>query len=255
MAHSDVGAENQPSCWPSDDGRSADGSNSAHIWMVRLDRDESAIQGLRSLLSQEEYDHSLKYRFDTHRNRFIVRRGTLRMILGEYLEIKPQALQYRTGKFGKLFLAGSSQPLKFSVTHSHIMAIIAVTQAGSIGVDLEYVRPLPDLEAMIGTCLSPSERQHLDSCPPALRLEYFYRYWTCKEAYLKALGVGLDRSLASIQVSLTVSETGHKAVLQPGSQQQSNLAITSFVPENGYMAAVVAPSSVRPVMKTAALPE
>ncbi len=255
MANPDNGSKKQGSCWSGEDLDSTDGSNSAHIWTVCLDRDESAVRELRSFLSQEERDHSSKYRFATHRNRFIIRRGTLRMILGEYLGMQPEVVRYRTGQFGKLYLADSSRTLEFNVTHSHTMALIAVTQGGSIGIDLECVRPLPDLEAMIDTCLSRSERRHLDSFPSTLRLESFYRYWTCKEAYLKALGVGLDRSLASVQVSVTVSETGHEATLQTSSQEQTDLAITSFVPHNGYMAAMAAPASVRPVMKTATLPD
>lgn len=255
MANPDGRSENQGDVWRDEGCDTVGGRNAADIWRVCLDVDELYVRQLQTLLSREERDRGSKYRFDTHRNSFIVRRGILRTVLAEYLGIKPDAVQYRTGDFGKLHLADSTHCLEFNVTHSHTMALIAVTEAGSVGVDLEFVRPLSDFEGLVDTCLSESERCKLDTFPPAERLEYFYRYWTCKEAWLKALGTGLDRSPASIQVSLTVSGTRHEATLQANSHELKDFAVTSFVPSDGYIAAVVAPSYVQLVLKTAGVPK
>ena len=231
----------QSSVWRDDHAESFDCSNSVHLWRVLLDRDEFSVQQLQLLLSEGERGRSLKYRFTADRNRFIVRRGMLRTILAWYLRNEPQALQFCTGKFGKLCLADFSCSLEFSVTHSQDMSLIAVTKAGSVGVDLECVRPLSDLELMIDSCLSPSERVTLDSFPATSRLEYFYRYWTCKEAYLKAVGVGLDRPLASVEVVLNETSSEHTVTLRVGGEECSNFAVRTFVPFVGYVAAIVTP--------------
>ena len=227
-------------------GESLDGSNSVHIWRICLDRDESSAKRLLALLSKGERDRSSNYRFAADRNRFIVRRGMLRKILAVYLRSEPRALQFCSGECGKPYLTNLSRSLEFSVTHSQSIALIAVTRAGSVGVDLECVRPLSDLELMIDSCLSDSEKSELEVFPSASRLEYFYRYWTCKEAWLKSLGVGLDRPLTSVGISLTASGTDHEAKLQISNEKRTDVVIRSFVPLDGYMAALAVPHSSMP---------
>ena len=232
--------------WPDEPVESLDESNSVHLWRVCLDRDELSAKKLLARLSDGERDRALKFKFSADRNRFIVRRGMLRTILAGYLRSEPRAMQFCTGEFGKPYLTNSSHSLEFSVTHSQSMALIAVTQAGSVGVDLECVRPLSDLELMIDSCLSDSEKSELEVFPSASRLEYFYRYWTCKEAWLKSLGVGLDRPLTWVGISLTASGTDHEARLQISNEKRTDFVIRSFVPLDGYMAALVVPHSSMP---------
>ena len=227
-------------------GESLDGINSVHIWRICQDRDELSVQKLQALLSEEERDRSLKYRFEVDRNRFIVRRGMLRRILAGYLRNEPQDVDFCARTFGKLCLADLSRSLVFNVTHSQGMALIAVTQAGTIGVDVECVRPLPDLEMMIESCLSPSERVTLETFPATSRLEYFYRYWTCKEAYLKAIGVGLDRPLTSVEVMMNDSSSEHPVTLRIAGEECPDFIVRSFVPFEGYVAAMATPEACIP---------
>ena len=227
-------------------GESLDVSNSVHIWRICLDRDEASIQKLQALLSEGERDRSLKYRFEVDRNRFIVRRGMLRRILAGYLRNEPQSVQFRTETFGKPCLAESLRSVEFTATHSQEMALIAVTQAGAIGIDLECVRPLTDLEMMIDSCLSPSERVTLETFPAISRLEYFYRYWTCKEAYLKAIGVGLDRPLTSVEVLMNDSSSEHPVTLRVVGEECPDFVVRTFVPFEGYVAAMATPQACIP---------
>ena len=213
-------------------------SNSIHLWSVRLDTVESRVQHGTAFLTQEERDRASRYRLAKDRDRFIVRRWMLRQILASYLQIEPHEVQFHTGKFGKLELASSCHTkLGFSVAHSHGVALIAVARTICIGVDLEYMRPLPDLEMMIDKCLSSPERCHIQALPQSLRLEYFYRYWTCKEAYLKALGVGLNRRLDSIQVTLTTSDLNCRMEVEEGEYKSPGLSVWNSEPLSGYVAA------------------
>jgi 4'-phosphopantetheinyl transferase len=246
MRNSGSQYDDQDSVWIDEHGESFDGSLSVHLWTGHLDCDEFSVQQLQLLLSEAERERSLKYRFEVDRNRFIVRRGRLRRILAGYLRNEPQAVQFRTGEFGKLCLADSSRSLEFSVTHSQAMALFAVTQAGTVGVDLECVRPLPDLEMMIDSCLSPSERGTLETFPATSRLEYFYRHWTCKEAYLKAIGVGLDRPLTSVEVLMNDASSEDPVTLRVAGEECPDFAVRTFVPFEGYVAAMVTPQACRP---------
>ena len=170
----------------------------------------------------------------------------LRRILAGYLRNEPQSVQFRTETFGKPCLAESLRSVEFTATHSQEMALIAVTQAGAIGIDLECVRPLTDLEMMIDSCLSPSERVTLETFPATSRLEYFYRYWTCKEAYLKAIGVGLDRPLTSVEVLMNDSSSEHPVTLRVVGEECPDFVVRTFVPFEGYVAAMATPQACIP---------
>jgi 4'-phosphopantetheinyl transferase len=237
--------DDQSSVWFVEQGVSFDDSDSVHLWRVCLDCDEFSVNQWQLLLSEEERDRSLKYRFLVDRNCFIVRRGMLRKILAGYLSCEPQAVKFRTGEFGKLCLAESPFSLEFSVTHSQTMALFAVTPAGAVGVDLECVQPISDLEIMLDSCLSQSERSTLETFPSALRLDHFYRLWTCKEAYLKAIGVGLDRPLASVEVVLHAVSADSAVTLRVGGKECFDFAVRTFVPFAGYVAAIVTPNACK----------
>jgi 4'-phosphopantetheinyl transferase len=211
--------------------------NSVHLWSVRLDPHESEVQPGTALLTQEERDRASRYRLAKDRDRFIARRSMLRQILARYLEREPHEVQFHTGKFGRLELANSCHAkLGFSVAHSQGVALIAVARTCCIGVDLEYVRPLPELDMMIDECLSDPERCQIQALPQSLRLECFYRYWTCKEAYLKALGIGLNRRLDSIQVSFVASDI-HCREVEEGEYKPPGLSVWNSEPFSGYVAA------------------
>lgn len=212
--------------------------DSVHLWRASLDRDGASVQQWLSLLSQEERDRASQYRFDLDRNRFIVRRGILREILARYLGAKPEAVRFRMGEFGKLQLSDSFRPsLEFSVTHSRGKALVALARGHCVGVDLEHVLPLSDLDLMINECLSHSERCTMQALSPPCRLECFYWYWTSKEACLKASGVGLNRRIDSVRISLPGAGSACKAELEDGGEESRGLSVWSFVPFSGCVAA------------------
>lgn len=238
--------DEQSLVWRDFHGESFDDKDAVHLWKVCLDRDDFSVQQLLLLLSEGERDRCLKYRFAVDRNRFIVRRGMLRRILAGYLHNAPQSVQFRSGEYGKLRLADSARLLEFSVTQSQTMALFAVTPAGAVGVDLECVQPLSDLEMLLNSCLSPSERSTLETFPATLRLESFYRYWTCKEAYLKAIGVGLNRPLKSVEVLLNDKGSESAVIMRVEDEECPDFALRTFVPCTGYVAAIVTPQACRP---------
>jgi len=151
-------------------------------------------------LSHDERQRAGQFHFDLHRDRFIAARGILRMLLGRYLDTLPNSIVFNYGLKGKPSLP--SDPLHFNVSHSEGRALFAFSATTALGVDLEAVRPLPDVLQIARSAFSTSERKALEALAPELQHQAFFRCWTRKEAFIKALGDGLSFPLDRFSVSL-----------------------------------------------------
>lgn len=172
------------------------GPSEVHVWAVSLLGGASPWEGL---LAASERERAAKFRFAEHQRRYQIGHGALRAILAGYLGTDPRAIEFTHGPRGKPYLAGAGP--SFNLSHSGKLALIAVA-AVEIGVDLEKVRHLESLTPIARRHFSPAEFSALDALPEAARPLAFYRCWTRKEAYIKALGVGLAMPLDTFDVSL-----------------------------------------------------
>jgi 4'-phosphopantetheinyl transferase len=167
-----------------------------HVWAVPLTGDASQFG---ALLSAAERDRLVRYRFADHQRRFQIGHGALRLILAGYLEADPASLDYRQGPRGKPYLVGDG--LSFNLSHSGKLALIGVSKQ-ELGLDIEKVRHLESLTQIAQRHFSDAEYKKLDALDGQARELAFYRCWTRKEAYIKALGEGLSMALDSFDVSL-----------------------------------------------------
>jgi len=166
---------------------------------------------VRDILSADERERSERFVRPGLRGRFIYTRATLRHLLAERLNTTPKTLTFEQSKDGRPFLSQTEDPspLDFNVTHSGDMALIAIgSSQHRIGIDIEQVREMRDLEQMANRVLTPFERAALNQLDFHSNLEQtkralFFRYWTCKEAYLKALGTGLQIDMQRIEAQLS----------------------------------------------------
>jgi 4'-phosphopantetheinyl transferase len=172
------------------------------------------------------------------RNRFIVCRAILRGILAQYMDIEPAQIEFCYGRHGKPVLAAAFQnrELRFNVSHSHEIALFAFTRQREIGVDIERIRPLSDVKQIVERYFSYRERKMFRSLPTAQRFPTFFTWWTCKEAYLKALGEGLAYPLDQVDVSM-VTEKSASPVCIVGDQPAIGWSVRSFSTVPGYAAA------------------
>jgi 4'-phosphopantetheinyl transferase len=175
------------------------------VWRVPLDAPAQVVGRLRSLLSAEERTRAARFVFEADRRRFVVAHGTLREILAGYVGVAPASLTFASGPLGKPALV-EPRSLRFNLSHSGGLALVAVALGREVGVDLEAHRPLPDLDALAECCFSPGERRALAAVPEAQRLVSFFDGWARKEAFLKLLGDGLARPLDSFDVTLSPGE-------------------------------------------------
>jgi 4'-phosphopantetheinyl transferase len=169
---------------------------SVHVWIVDLESSPATAE----VLSPSELARAARFRFARDRRRFIASHAALREILAAYTGILPASLEFIALPHGKPALV--SGDLRFNLSHSADLALVALASGAEVGVDIERIRAQLELEAIARRFFSPSETDALLAYPEPERESAFFRCWTRKEAYVKALGGGLTISLASFAVSL-----------------------------------------------------
>ncbi len=183
-----------------------------HLWFVDLHVHPGLLTLFFSLLSRDERERAERFRFDTHRRRYVARRGVLRWLLGRYLGLPGSSLAFGYGEAGKPFLAPELQPsalpeefLTFNLSDSEDAALYAFGHGIELGVDVEHVRNMPDALSIADYSFSPREIEALNALDPEEASLGFFHCWTRKEAYVKATGQGLGAPLADFTVSLGVN--------------------------------------------------
>jgi 4'-phosphopantetheinyl transferase len=172
-----------------------------HLWRVLLDLSPADY----CCLAPDEQTRAGKLVHLQHRNRFVAMRSAVRSVLGRYLEISPESRAFRYGEKGKPSLVPEQNglDLRFNVSHSGSLGILAVACGRELGVDVETRQNIFDYMAIARRFFSPREYDGLAEVPEELRQRAFLRCWTRKEAFVKALGAGLSCSLASFSVSVS----------------------------------------------------
>jgi 4'-phosphopantetheinyl transferase len=178
-------------------------SDEVHSWCVSLDVPPDTSAGLYASLASDERNRSARLRFERDRRRFVVAHGALREVLGRYLGIPPDSVRFVYNAFGKPELSPELGQLKFSLSHSADLALIAIAADAEIGVDLELIREQSDWAEIARCFFSAAERDRLNRLPSHRYPQAFFGCWTKKEAYVKARGEGLAIPLTSFSVPLT----------------------------------------------------
>lgn len=169
---------------------------------VALDREPREWE-LR-LLETAEKERASRFVYAADRRRFLVAHAALRRFLACYLPARAEALSFDVDGSGKphLRLPPAAPAFHFNLSHSGEIALIAVSRAGALGVDVERERPMPDALEIAERYFSLAERRDLATLSPGEREAAFFRCWTRKEAVVKAAGEGLGRALDSFDVDL-----------------------------------------------------
>jgi 4'-phosphopantetheinyl transferase len=174
-----------------------------HLWEFPLAVTDSLETKLQHLLSEDEQERAARFHFERDARRFRVARGSVRSILAAYSGIEGKDLHFSYSLRGKPRLADNTSKLRFSISHSGERGLLAVTLEREVGADIEMMRDNVEFDQLAERFFSEHERASLRQLPPEQKIRAFYRCWTCKEAFLKAQGVGLSRSLSSFDVELT----------------------------------------------------
>lgn len=211
-----------------------------HVWSASLDQPASYVHELGHTLATDERERANRFFFEQDREHFIVARSLLRTILGRYLDVEPSNLRFAYGPHGKPALAEpfGQGKLRFNLAHSQGLALFAVSRELELGIDLEYIRPIPEIDEIAERFFSAQERAMLRAVPVNKKQEGFFNCWTRKEAYLKAIGNGLTRPLDQFAVSLAPEEPARLLRVEGDTQEGGCWSLRTLAPVPGYIGAL-----------------
>jgi 4'-phosphopantetheinyl transferase len=172
-----------------------------HVWQIDLQHPALLALGGRRL-TDDESARARRFLYDQHRRRFMAGRSAMRLLLGRCSGRDPAAIRFDYGAHGKPSLpAGSTGPaVRFNFTNSDRRALLAVAVDREVGIDLESRGRDINLPGLVRHILNASEAAEFRALPEAVQRQALLTIWTRKEAWIKALGEGLSRSLQSFSV-------------------------------------------------------
>jgi len=200
-----------------------------HVFCAALDQPLWRMELLAETLSADERQRAARFHFEKDKNHYVAGRGMLREILGRLLGVEPGELVFAYGVHGKPCLAmpPAKNSLHFNVAHSDSLVVYAVSREHEVGIDVERIRPVREVEDIAAHIFSEPERAQWHRFPDDKKTEGFFNCWVRKEALLKARGDGIGEPLNQI-------ETFFNGDL-PGSGQFS---LRSLLPALDFAAAV-----------------
>ena len=210
------------------------------LWRVDLEAIRSNEFRWQELLSSDEITRAARFHFADDRQRFVASRAWLRTILAAFLVAEPSELNFSYSKNQKPFLgsAYAESGISFNISHSGGIGLYAFARRREIGVDVEQIRRGFDVESIADRFFSASEREKLAALPESEKVDAFFRCWTRKEAYIKAIGEGLSLPLSQFDVSLEALETNALLATRPDSSEAGQWSIREVSGGAGYSAAL-----------------
>jgi 4'-phosphopantetheinyl transferase len=210
-------------------------TNQIDLWSADLDDSGYSEERAFALLSSDERERVRLYRFPLHRTRYTRRRAILRILLGRYLSAAPESIAFSYGPDGKPEIAGGE--IYFNLSHSDNRVSFAFSSEFPLGLDIERIRPIPDLLRVANSICTPTELATLKSLPAEQQNKTFLQCWSRKEAFIKALGRGLSYPLDEI----CASSDGPVQLLnaQPEQTELTDWHFLSWEPGAEYLGAIV----------------
>jgi 4'-phosphopantetheinyl transferase len=191
---------------------------------------------LANRLHPDEVSQSERFRFDADRRRFVAGRALARHLLSASFSVPAEQILFATDAFGRPRVAGGAQGVDFNVSHSGDLVLVAVARNRKVGVDVEQWRERLDFKALASVVFSTVEQADLLETTRN-RQQCFYRYWACKEAWLKCDGRGLSLPPESFTIRPT-SEPGWHSVVENNSELPARICELPI--REGYTSAVAA---------------
>ena len=222
--------------------RPALAAREVHLWWITPEPGDGAVAAAWAAVSAAERERAQLMQAEIERDRFLLRHQALRAILGRYAGVRPHELEFTVGPFGKPTLTQpqSGAGLSFNLSRSGGAAVLALARSGRLGVDVERLRPVPEIDAIARRLFSPAEAQALAAMRDDNRSASFFRLWTRKEAVVKALGGGLSIALDAFGVGHRADEPPALTRWQLDSRMRGTLRLLPVQQVSGHMIALAA---------------
>jgi 4'-phosphopantetheinyl transferase len=230
-----------PGVWMTASSNLSLGEKDVHVWRSNLDLPTARLQVLEQLLSREEKMKAERFYRDRDRRRYAAAHGILKSIIALYLGMEASWVRFQYGRNGKPVLVNefANTGICFNISHSEGIALFALSRGRQIGVDIETVREIPEISQIASHFFSTRENEALNRIPKGKRLQAFFRCWTVKEAFIKAIGEGLRFPLDSFSVSIDPDEPAELFEVGGDTNEASRWAVETLLPEYGASGAVV----------------
>ncbi len=169
------------------------------LWFESLIVDDADCNDYRFLLDRCERGRAQRFVRELDRRRYIVSQGKLRRILAAYLQLPPEKIAFAARAYGKPYLVGEEiHAIKFNLSHAGDFLAVAVSHGDDVGVDIEEWAETVDYEAVVALCFADSESRFWLNLPAEEKRAFFYRLWTRKESFVKAVGMGLGLDVSEV---------------------------------------------------------
>lgn len=211
------------------------------VWLVCYDEiaDPRLHAEYRALLTDEERGRELNFYFPDDRKCYLVTRALVRLVLSKYLAVAPADWRFDKNSYGRPRIANFGEcGLRFSISHTRGLIALGVTQHRELGVDTENVRTRPMPFEIANRFLARAEIEELSTLPPERRQDRFFEYWTFKESYIKARGMGLSIPLGQFSFHYPGEHTVRIAIDPQLEDTAERWAFWQFRPTAEHLLAV-----------------
>ena len=213
-----------------------------HVWFANpatiVDADQLAT--CTSLLSTEEKDRHRRFKFEKDRHQFLISHAMVRTVLSSYVDVHPSAWQFSYNPHGRpeIAMSGINTPLRFNLTHTEGLAACLVTLNSDCGIDAEKLRLPGNPQGIAEKMFAPSERRALNQLQGEAFVQRFFTYWTLREAYCKAIGLGLSSPMDHFSFECADNESFRIKFDAPPNNHTPNWQFAILRPAPAHIAAI-----------------
>ncbi len=216
-------------------------ATSLHLWRANLNLPTPQLQALERILSTDELIRARRFKFLKHQQHFIAARGMLRQLLGRYLQQAPTEILFHYNEHGKPQLT-QTPSLHFSVSHSHDWVTYAIGLQPLLGVDIERIHDIAVTD-IAQRFFSHTENQQLHHLALSEQRSAFFKLWTCKEAFIKAIGEGMTFPLQNFTIDI-LANPPHLVNIRDDATAAQSWTLQQFIPADDYIGAVAVKGAV-----------
>jgi len=216
-----------------------------HLWLAFYDEinEERLHAAYRGLLNPTEKAQEPRFHFARDRRRYLVTRALVRTVLSRYASVEPGDWSFSANAYGRPEIAnpeGAEASLSFNISHTHSLIVLGVTRDRAVGVDVENVRAREVSIDIADRYFAPQEVEVLAAAPPDLQQDRFFEYWTFKESYIKARGMGLSLPLDKFRFHYPDDRAVQIAIHPELADDAARWQFWQFRPRPEYLVAICA---------------
>lgn len=212
-------------------------NHSVQLWKISFNDFSDDEKFFKNILSSEEIERAARFHFVIDSIRYKVTKAVTKIILGKILSKEPQAIKFEFNAHGKPFLKDNKDGIQFNASHSGELGLLAITDIGPLGVDIERYRKNMLTEKFARRFFSLSEVKSFLALPQSQKEAGFFNCWTRKEAFIKALGLGLAMPLKDFTVTLIPEEKAALKEIKNLNENVNNWLIKDIPLPDAYAAA------------------